>query len=114
MTSITTGAEYARFGKPDFASGYMTKARSLAERLAQLDTSNAQAWSEDLAFAYARTAATEIYMRPEAAIQWHRKYRKSIALSRNFCIDLRERSIINFSSRSARNSWPRDWLKLAG
>jgi hypothetical protein len=59
------------------ASVYIAKARSIAERLAQLDSKNALAKS-DLVAAYARTGEVESYSHLGAAIDW---FRKSVAIA---------------------------------
>jgi len=58
------------------ASVYVAKARSIAERLAQLDSNNALAKS-DLAIVYFSSGEVESYSHFSAAIVW---FRKSIAI----------------------------------
>jgi tetratricopeptide (TPR) repeat protein len=69
---VLGGTELASMGDPASASVYVAKARSIAERLAQLDSNNAQAKS-DLVAAYARTGEVESYSHLGAAIDWFRK-----------------------------------------
>jgi tetratricopeptide (TPR) repeat protein len=77
IARVLGGTEFASMGDAVSASMYIAKARSIAERLAQLDSNNAQAKS-DLAYAYATSAEVESYSHFGAAMDW---FRKSIAIA---------------------------------
>jgi eukaryotic-like serine/threonine-protein kinase len=77
IARVLGGTEFASLGDPASASVYMAKARSIAERLAQLDSNNAQAKS-DLLAAYAVIGEVESYSHFGAPIGW---FRKSIAIA---------------------------------
>jgi tetratricopeptide (TPR) repeat protein len=96
---VLGGNELASMGDPASASVYMAKARSIAERLAQLDSNNAQAKS-DLVGAYARAGEVESYSHFGAAIDW---FRKSIAIARELLRGAPDSA--HYRSQLATGSW---------
>jgi hypothetical protein len=75
--TLLSGIEFLGMGDAASGSVHIARVRSVAERLAQVDSNNALAKS-DLVAAYARTGEVESYSQLGAAIDW---FRRSIAIA---------------------------------
>ncbi len=75
-------------GDPATAAVYLTKGREIAERLANLDSSNKQA-RDDLAGVYQNIGQVQIRVNPAAAVDW---FLRSIAITREL-LDISPQSV---------------------